>query len=228
MLDLCRNVSKMRDVKKTSFTIMKFPIISTVAVTLAALVSTAAADIKMASVDVNLLYTKYYKRFDTEVRLKEAMEEIKAEAAKRNEDLQKLREEAEKIRTQYDPSRSEKEIAALRQKLQTKVNEVVAKENELKEYLQTRDKAFQELYRRDISLLFADVQKCIEEESAKGGYDLVIDSSAMNAAPRTKVFPHVNKAFDITPQLVKKINADAPAGFDPDAELKKAGINLPQ
>lgn len=207
---------------------MKFPIISTVAVTLAALVSAAYADIKLASVDVNLVYTKYYKRFDTEVRLKEAMEEIRGEVQKRQQEIQKLSEEFEALRAKHDPSRSQKEIDALRKQLEEKRAVIITKQEELKQYAQTRESAFQELYRRDISVLFADVQKCLEEEAAKGGYDLVIDSSAMNSAPRTKVFPHVNKAFDITPQLVKKINADAPAGFDPDAELKKAGINLPQ
>ena len=56
---------------------MKFPIISTIAVTLAAMVGTAQAELKVASVDINLLYTKYYKRFETEIRLKDSMEEIK-------------------------------------------------------------------------------------------------------------------------------------------------------
>ena len=207
---------------------MKFPIISTVAVTLAAMVSTAQADIKMASVDVNLVYTKYHKRFETETRLKSAMEEIRAEVEKRQAEIAKLAEEFETMRAQHDPSRSQKEIDALRKKLETKKAEILAKQEELKQYAETRDKAFQELYRRDIAVLFSDVQKCVEEESAKGGYDLVIDSRAMNADPRTKVFPHINKAFDITPQVINSINADAPAGFDADAELKKAGINLPQ
>ena len=206
---------------------MKFPIISTFAVAATALVSTVQAEIKVASVDVNELYTKFYKRFDTEVRLKEYMAEIKTEVEKQQAELLKLREEAEALRKQYDPSRSEKEIAALRQKLQNKQNELQAKENQLKEYTQTRERAFQELYRRDLAILFAEVQKVIEEESALGAYDIVIDSSAMNAAPRTKIFPYVKETFDITPQVLKKLNASAPAGFDPDAELKKAGINLP-
>lgn len=206
---------------------MKFPIISTFAVAATALVSTVQAEIKVASVDVNELYTKFYKRFDTEVRLKEYMAEIKTEVEKQQAELLKLREEAEALRKQYDPSRSEKEIAALRQKLQNKQNELQAKENQLKEYTQTRERAFQELYRRDLAILFAEVQKVIEEESALGAYDIVIDSSAMNAAPRTKIFPYVKETFDITPQVLKKLNAGAPAGFDPDAELKKAGINLP-
>ncbi len=214
--------------QRTHYRIMKFPIISTIAVTLAAMVGTAEADLKVASVDVNELYTKYYKRFDTEVRLRESMEEIKAEAQKRQEVVQKLREEAEQLRAQYDPSRSQKEIDTLRQKLQNKVNEIQAKETELKEYLQTRDRAFQELYKRDINILFADVQKCISEEAALGTYDIVLDSSAMNSAPRTKIFPYVKESFDITPQVLQKLNAGAPAGFDADAELQKAGINLAQ
>lgn len=207
---------------------MKFPIISTVVATLAAMVTTATADIKVAAVDINMLYTKYYKRFDTEVTLRTSMEEIKAEILKRQEVIKKLREEAEQIRAQYDPSRSQKEIDNLRKQLEVKATEIQAKDAELKEFAQTRDRAFQELYKRDIAILLNDVQKCVEEESAKGGYDLVIDSSAMNSAPRTKVFPYVNASFDITPQVLQKLNEGAPAGFDADAELQKAGIQLPK
>ena len=207
---------------------MKFPIISTVAVALAAMVSTAQAELKLASVDVNLVYTKYHKRFETETRLKTALEEIRTEVQKRQAEIAKLREEAEALKAQYDPSLSQKEIDALRKKLEAKVTVIQSKEKDLQEYASTREKAFQELYRRDLTVLFSDVQKSVEAESTKGGYDLVIDASATNATIRTKVFPHINKAFDITPQVIQAINADAPAGFDADAELKKAGINLPQ
>ncbi len=207
---------------------MKFPIISTVAVALAAMVSTAQAELKLASVDVTLVYTKYHKRFETETRLKSAMEEIRTEVQKRQAEIAKLREEAEALKAQYDPSRSQKEIDALRKKLEAKAADIQSKEKDLQEYASTRERAFQELYKRDLTVLFSDVQKSVEAESTKGGYDLVIDSSATNAAVRTKVFPHINKAFDITPQVIQAINADAPAGFDADAELKKAGINLPQ
>ena len=138
------------------------------------------------------------------------------------------KDEFEKLKATYDPSRSEKEINALRQQLEKKQAQYVAKENELKEFLQVRENGFKEMYTRDISVLFADVQECISKEAAGMNYDLVIDSSAMNSAPRTKIFPHVNKAFDITPALLEKLNAEAPAGFNADEELKKAGIKLPQ
>ncbi|MBE6418873.1 MAG: OmpH family outer membrane protein [Akkermansiaceae bacterium] len=216
------------NVIRPNFTIMKLPIISTAAVTLTALASTVQADLKLASVDVNLVYTKYYKRFETEEHLRTAMTEIRTEVEKRQAEISKLMQEFETMRAQHDPSRSDKENAELRKKLEAKRAEILAKQEELKQYVDTRQKAFQELYSRDIQILFADVQKCIKDEAARAGYDLVIDSSAINGATRTKVFPHVNVSYDITPQMIQKINADAPAGFDADAELRKAGINLPQ
>lgn len=207
---------------------MKLPIITTAAVTLAALASPVQAELKLASVDVNLVYTKYYKRFETEDRLRAAMEEIRKEVEKRQAEIAKLAQEFETMRAQHDPSRSDKENAELRKKLEAKRAEILAKQEELKQYVETRQRAFQELYSRDIQILFSDVQKCIQEEATRNGYDLVIDSSAANGSTRTKVFPHVNAAYDITPLMINKINADAPAGFDADAELRKAGINLPQ
>ena len=58
---------------------MKFhTIISTIAVTLCAMVATAQAELKVASVNVTELYTMFYKRFDTEVRLKDEEAKIKA------------------------------------------------------------------------------------------------------------------------------------------------------
>ena len=42
---------------------MKFPILSTALVTLCALTATAQAEIKIASVNIQELYTKFYKRF---------------------------------------------------------------------------------------------------------------------------------------------------------------------
>ena len=58
---------------------MKLPIISTAIVTLAALTATAQAELKIVSVNVQELYTKFYKRFDTETTLQKHLAEIKAD-----------------------------------------------------------------------------------------------------------------------------------------------------
>ncbi|MBQ9835632.1 MAG: OmpH family outer membrane protein [Akkermansia sp.] len=201
--------------------IMKFPIISTIAVTLCALAATAQAELKVASVNVTELYTLFYKRFETETRLKEQEAAIKADIKTREEKLVALQEEDKKIQAQYDPSLAESAVKKLRDQHAVKQNEIQAATQELQTYVQRRSLAFRELFRRDMVLLFNEVQKTIEDVATASGYDLVIDSSATNANPGTKIFPYVKSTFDITPEVLKKLNAGAPAGFDPKAELQR-------
>jgi len=201
---------------------MKFhTIISTIAVTLCAMVATAQAELKVASVNVTELYTMFYKRFDTEVRLKDEEAKIKAEIKTREDKLRALQEEDQKIQKKYDPSLSDSQVKKLRDQHNIKVNEIQAAQQELQTYVQRRSMAFKELFRRDMALLFSEVQQAITDCAAQGGYDLVIDSSATNSTTGMKIFPHVKSSFDITPEVLKHINAGAPAGFDPKAELQR-------
>ncbi|MDO5471173.1 MAG: OmpH family outer membrane protein [Akkermansia sp.] len=196
-------------------------IISTVAVTLCALVATAQAEIKVATVNVTELYTLFYKRFDTEVRLKDEEAKIKAEIKTREDKLRALQEEDQKIQKKYDPSLSEAQVKKLRDQHNIKVNEIQAAQQELQTYVQRRSLAFKELFRRDMALLFNEVQTTIADIAAQGAYDIVLDSSAQNATTGIKIFPYVKSSFDITPEVLKKLNAGAPAGFDPKAELQR-------
>ena len=196
-------------------------IISTVAVTLCAMVATAQAEIKVATVNVTELYTLFYKRFDTEVRLKDEEAKIKAEIKTREDKLRALQEEDQKIQKKYDPSLAEAQVKKLRDQHNIKMNEIQAAQQELQTYVQRRSLAFKELFRRDMALLFNEVQTTISDIAAQGAYDIVLDSSAQNATTGIKIFPYVKSSFDITPEVLKKLNAGAPAGFDPKAELQR-------
>lgn len=201
---------------------MKFKtIITTVAVTLSALIATAQAEVKIASVNVTEVYTMFYKRFDTEVRLKAEESKIKEEIKQREDKLRALQEEDKKIIAKNDPSLSEAQVKKLREQHNIKLNEIQAAQQELQTHVQRRSLAFKELFRRDMALLFNEVQQAITDCATQGGYDLVIDSSATNSTTGMKVFPHVKSTFDITPEVLKHINAGAPAGFDPKAELQR-------
>lgn len=201
---------------------MKFKtIITTVAVTLSALIATAQAEVKIASVNVTEVYTMFYKRFDTEVRLKAEEAKIKEEIKQREDKLRALKEEDKKIVAKNDPSLSEAQERKVREQHNIKLNEIQAAEQELQIHFQRRSRAFKELFRRDMAVLFNEVQQAITDCATQGGYDLVIDSSATNSTTGMKIFPHVKSTFDITPEVLKHINAGAPAGFDPKAELQR-------
>lgn len=201
---------------------MKFPIISTIAVTLCALAATAQAELKVASVNMTELYTLFYKRFETETRLKEQEAAIKKDIQAREEKLTAMQEEHAKLQNQLkDPTLVEDARRKLSGQMAVKQNEIQATSQELQTYVQRRSMAFRELFRRDMALLFNEVQKTVEEVATASGCDLVIDSSATNANPGTKIFPYVKSTFDITPEVQAKLNAGAPAGFDPRAELQR-------
>lgn len=204
---------------------MKFPIISTALVTLCALAATAQADIKIASVNVQELYTKFYKRFDTETTLQKQLSEIKADIKTREDKLRGLQEELKKILAKNDPSLSESAVAELRSQYQVKANELKAAEQEMKDFVQRREVAFRELRNSEMRLLVEEVQTAINTVADQSGADLVLDSGAISPQPQigigTRVFPYMKKDIDLTPEVLKQLNAGAPQGFDPDAELKR-------
>jgi outer membrane protein len=204
---------------------MKFPIISTALVTLCALTATAQAEIKIASVNVQELYTKFYKRFDTEVSLQEQLTEIKADIKTREDKLRALQEDLKKIQEKYDSSLSDSAVAKLREQYQAKANELKAADQELKDFVQRREVAFRELRNNEMRLLVEEVQAAINTVADKSGSDLVLDSGAISPQPQigigTRVFPYMKKDIDLTPEVLKQLNAGAPQGFDPDAELKR-------
>ncbi|MBR5196216.1 MAG: OmpH family outer membrane protein [Akkermansia sp.] len=204
---------------------MKFPIISTAIVALCALTATAQAEIKIASVNVQELYTKFYKRFDTETSLQKQLTEIKADIKVREDKLRALQEDLKKIQEKYDTSLSDSAVAKLREQYQAKANELKAADQELKDFVQRREVAFRELRNSEMRLLVEEVQAAINTVADQSGSDLVLDSGAISPQPQigigTRVFPYMKKDIDLTPEVLKQLNSGAPEGFDPDAELKR-------
>ena len=108
---------------------MKFPIITTAALSLCAIATSVQAEIKVASVNVTETYTMFYKRFNTEEELQKQAATIRAELKERQDKLQNLQEEAKAIAAQNDPSLSEAKVSKLREEYNRKVNQLQAMNN---------------------------------------------------------------------------------------------------
>jgi Skp family chaperone for outer membrane proteins len=204
---------------------MKFPILSTAIVTLCALNATAQAEIKISSVNIQELYTKFYKRFETENTLQKQLTEIKADVKVREDKLRALQKEIEQIKGKYDSSLSDSAVAKLRKQFDEKVNELKAADQELKDFVQRREVAFREVRNTEMRVLMEEVHTAINTVADQSGSDLVLDSGAISPQAAigvgTRVFPYMKKDIDLTPEVLKVLNAGAPQGFDPDAELKR-------
>lgn len=195
--------------------------LSTVFVALSALVATAQAEIKVASVNMQELNIMFYKRVEVEASLKKQETAIQEEVTARQEKVRKLGEEMQQLQKQYDPTLSEAATKTLRDKAAAIKVEFEAAQEELKTFVQRRQVAFREIVRREIALLAKDLHDAVSSVAAEGGYDVVVDASAMSAQPGARVFPYLKAEMDISPSVLKKLNADAPAGFDPQAELQR-------
>lgn len=186
-----------------------------------AMLSTAHADIKVASVNMQELNLMFYKRDQAEKSLSEQKAKIEEEIKQHSEKAASLAQELEKLKQQADPTLSESQQKALQQKAVTLSNEFQAAREELNTFMQRRQAAFNEVARRELSLIANELHETVAAVAAEGQYDLVIDSSAVSAHPGAKVYPYVKPSLDISNEVLKRLNADAPSDFDPQALLQR-------
>lgn len=201
--------------------------LSAIAIACAALGATAQAEIKVASVNMTELNLMFYKRADAEATIRKHDAEIKQQIAERQQHVRKLAEDIQKTQKSLDPTLSDKEVTAVRSKLASMKNEYDAAAQEYQTFLQRRQVAFNEIVRRELSIVSQELHAAVEAVAAEGGYDLVVDSSAISQAPAGKVFPYVKPTLDISPAVLKRLNANAPADFDPQAELQRSRSAAP-
>ncbi len=204
---------------------MKTSIISTIMAVVIGLTATAQAELNLAAVNMQDLFTKFYKRAEAEKRVNEQKAAVEKDIQTRQEKLQKLITEFQEVKKKYDdPSLSDTARKNIGMELQMKQNVAQAEEQEFKSFVQRRQLALNETNKREVILILTEIQKTVEETAAKADYDFVFDSSAISDMRPTLVLLYVKKSHDITPEVLKKLNATAPAGFDPE---KLVPVTLP-
>lgn len=195
--------------------------LSALCVACAALVATAHAELKVASVNMLELRSSFYKMSEADASINKFQEDIKKEIAAREEKIRALDEERKKIASSIDPTLSDSAAKAQRSKYEATVSELQAAANEYETFRKRREAALSEVARRELILIANDIHEAVSAVAKEGGYDLVVDSSAASASTGYKVIPFVKPELDITEAVAKKLNADAPEGFDYKAVLER-------
>lgn len=205
---------------------MKASIISTVALAACTFVGSAQADVKVAAVNIREAYSTYYKRFNVEEEHQKILANIRKEVQQRQEKLVALQEEVKALASKGDSSLSDANLRKIQEEYQRKMNELRAMETEFRNFIQRREAVFTKLQQDQLRLLFQDIAKAVNEVASKGDYDLVVNASSastqaggLNAL--TETFPYVKDSLNVTPEVVKILNADAPKDFDPEAAQRK-------
>lgn len=200
--------------KILSATIAFFALISVVS---------AAAPLKIAVVDMDMLFQEYYKTKQTDGVLRQKQGIYQAWAKKLGESRLKLEEEFKILRDAAQnialssSEREKKRLAA-----QKKYQEYKKKEAELEQYVQQKSNEYKTLVTKMHKQLLDEIYTEIKRYSVLKGYNFVFDKSGktLNSIP---AIIYSSPQHDITNEILKKLNRgqpDAEAQSDKGSSLR--------
>ena len=174
----------------------------------------AAAQMKVGIVDMNKVFTSYYKTKDAEARLNDARAQAKTDLDGRLETLKSNMEEINKLeadakKTELTP---EKREAAMRTR-EEKINEVRNLDREIGEFRQTRERQLQEQFMRMRGDIVQDIMKVVDAKVKAEGFELVFDKSGQGIS-QVPVVLYSAPAMDFSDGLITELNKNAPAKKD--------------
>jgi outer membrane protein len=170
-----------------------------------------AADQKIATVDLQKVFEKYYKTVRSTAALKQEASDMQKErqdmvdtAKKQNSEWQKLLEKAD------DQAVSAEERAKSKKAAAEMLNEVKTSEQYIQKYDNISGTRLREKERQRRDDIVKEIRIVLNAEAKAGGYTLVLDVSgeSANMAPVVLFSSGVN---DLTDNLIKELNAGAPS-----------------
>jgi Skp family chaperone for outer membrane proteins len=173
--------------------------------------SSSFAQMKVGIVDMNKVFTSYYKTKDAEARLNDARAQAKTDLDGRLETLKANMESINKL--EADAKKPElapdKQAAAVKAR-DEKINEVRNLDREIGEFRQTRERQLQEQFMRMRGDIVQDIMKIVESRVKSEGFDLVFDKSGQGIS-QVPVVLFSAPAMDFSDSVVTELNKSAPA-----------------
>jgi outer membrane protein len=175
-------------------------------------VSTPAHAQKVGTVDMNKVFSSYYKTKEAETRINEARAAAKKELDDRMESYKKNLDAINKLNEEI--SKAELSAEAKDQKGKQRdqmIAETKTLEREINEFRSTREKQLQEQAVRMRNAIVEEIQNLIKEKIKTENYDLVLDRSgqSLNGVP---VLLYARDAMDFSEEIIVALNKNKPAG----------------
>jgi outer membrane protein len=172
--------------------------------------SPAAAQMKVGIVDMNKVFTSYFKTKEAEARLNDARAQAKTDLDGRLETLKSDMEAINKLEadTKKPELTADKREAAVKQR-DEKINQVRNLDREIGEFRQTRERQLQEQFMRMRGDIVQDIMKVVDTKVKAEGYDIVLDSSGLGIS-QVKVVLYSAPSMDFSDSIITTLNAGAP------------------
>jgi outer membrane protein len=168
------------------------------------------AQVKLGIVDMNTVFTSYYKTKDAEAKINEARAAAKKDLDERLETLKKSMEEINKMNQEIEkPELSKAGKDNLKKQLDEKVGEARTLDREIVEFRQTKERQLQDQFLRMRKDIIEDIMKVITEKVKAAGYDLVMDKSGASLG-QVPVVLYSRPDLDFSKDIIDTLNKNAP------------------
>lgn len=176
---------------------------------------------KIATVDLQKVFDKYYKTVISQSALKDEAAELQKErndmvtsAKKQEADWQKMIDRSE------DQALSADERARAKKDAEEKLRDLKTSEQAIQEYDRASSAKLQEKQRTRHDEIVKEIRNVLNAEAQAAGYTLVLDVSG-DSANTVPVVIYSKGLNDMTDGLIKELNASAPPAPVDDGKTAK-------
>jgi outer membrane protein len=184
--------------------------------------STGHAQVKIGTVDMNKIFSAYYKTKDAEARINEARNSAKQELDERMDTYKKNLDQINKLNDDLANPALSKEMKDSKSKERDDlIQETKNLEREITEFRETREKQLQEQAVRMRNGIVDEITKLVLERVKSENYDLVMDRSglSLNGVP---ILIFAKDSLDFSDDIVVELNKNKPSDSDAGAATPSA------
>lgn len=183
------------------------------AVALALGSSAAQAQVKIGIVDLRKVFDGYFKTKDADAKIKEEAAGLEKTAKGMLDDYKKANDEYKNLmEAAGDSAISADEKQKRKKSAEDKLLEIRQLEQQVQQYQRQSEATLLEKRRRMRDQILREIRETVVTKSKTAGYSMVIDTAA-DSINQTPVFLYTNGENDMTDDLLKQLNANAPATF---------------
>jgi len=178
-------------------------------------ISAGAQQLKVASVEMSRIFDEYYKTKSAKASLDDRTAAFQKELKQKMDALTKLSDEGKKLQEEADsPTLTEEKRAEKRKLLDSKRSEFHYAKQDLDLFNSTRGQEINDEFTRKKRDIVTEIKKAIDERAKRDGYTMVVDKSGA-FVNGVSPFIFIQDSIDISNDIVKTLNAGAPAGSAP-------------
>ncbi len=179
----------------------------------------AQAQSKIGVVDMNKVFSGYYKTKDAENKINDAREVAKKELDDRMESHKELLDEINQLNKDIDNAALSSSARADRtKKRDDKIQQVRTLENEINDFKNSREKQLQEQAVRMRNQIVEEIMKLVDDKVKSDNYDLVFDKSGQSLNG-VQIVLHSKDSMEFSDDIISALNKNRPttSGVSPAA-----------